>query len=222
MSYTIWCFLPGCRSAFPVDIEETRTVAHLKDAIKAKLTNTLATVDSHALSLYHINVEESDDDERVAIEEVNRLAQDLSSLKRLHSVDSLEDVFESSAPPPETINILVLAPGGEPIGPRMWRRYRDHAGSHTNDPSTTRVVNTCAVLRLLPPIAFKRKDRTEPTVVSELYDSILTFETNQVGDFDDTVPFLNSMYHTTNFPAFIAGIKEQLKAKRFISDAQRV
>ena len=84
-----------------------------------------------------------------------------------------------------------------------------------------RLVNVCAVLCLLQPIALKRKDRTEPTVVSEPYNPVLAFETNEVGAFDDTVPGLNSIHHTAN-SAFIAGIKEQLKEKRFISDVQRV
>jgi len=123
MLYTIFCTLPGRGSAFCVDIEETWTVAYLKDTIKADLPNTLATVDSHVLSLYHINVDGSDDDRQVVIKEVDRLAQDLSSLKRLNPINSLEDVFESSAPPLETIHILVLVTGGEPIDPRMWRCY---------------------------------------------------------------------------------------------------
>jgi len=61
----------------------------------------------------------------------------------------------------------------------------------------------------------------EPTVVSEPYDPILAFEMNEGGAFDDTVLDLNSIHRTAN-SAFLADIEERLKAKRFISDAQRV
>ena len=65
------------------------------------------------------------------------------------------------------------------------------------------------------------KDRMEPTVVSEPYDLILAFELTEGGAFDNTVLDLNSIYRTAN-SAFLADIEERLKAKRFISDAQRV
>jgi len=132
--YTIFCTLPGRGSALCVDIEETRTVAHLKDA---ELPNTLATVDSHALSLYHINVDGSD--KKAFIEEAKRLAQDLSSLKMLNLVDSLEDVFESCAPLRMTVHILVLAPGGEPIDPKTMLVLTQITLQ------TTRIVNICAL-----------------------------------------------------------------------------
>ena len=60
----------------------------LKEAIKANNTPTLAIVASHALSLYRINVDGSD--EKAYIEQVKRLAQDLSSLQWLNSVNALE------------------------------------------------------------------------------------------------------------------------------------
>jgi len=122
MSYTIFCILPGGSPAFPVGIEKTRTVCHFKDAIKAEITHALATVDAHALTLYHINVGASSDDRDVYIEEVERLVQNLSDLQRLNLVETLEGVFGSSARPGERIHTLVLVPGGEPRDPRMWRR----------------------------------------------------------------------------------------------------
>ncbi|KAF1326915.1 Crinkler, partial [Globisporangium splendens] len=50
---TLFCILVGAEgSAFCIDIETSKTVAHLKDAIKAKKANDLKSVDADRLRLY--------------------------------------------------------------------------------------------------------------------------------------------------------------------------
>ncbi|KAF1319891.1 hypothetical protein FI667_g12806, partial [Globisporangium splendens] len=50
---TLFCMLVGVEgSALCIDIETSKTVAHLKDAIKAKKANDLKTVDADRLHLY--------------------------------------------------------------------------------------------------------------------------------------------------------------------------
>jgi hypothetical protein len=101
--------IPGGNAAFPVDIEETRTVDHLKKEIKTEKKEEFNALDADALNLYKINVDGSNED---YIERVNRLALDLSSLKTLDPLKKLSKVFEGTSPPEETIHILVQPPKG--------------------------------------------------------------------------------------------------------------
>jgi hypothetical protein len=110
MRYEIFCIIPGGNPAFSVKIDETETVGHLKKEIKAQNGQTLATVDAVALTLYRIEVDGSN--EELYIEEVKRLAQDLSILPKLQVVDKLAEVFASSAPNRQKIHILVKPPKG--------------------------------------------------------------------------------------------------------------
>ena len=89
----IWCLLVGDDSIFPVEINGTQTVAHLKEAIKAKI-QSLALFDAHTLSLSLVNI--TGPDERACIEEAKRRAQDLAALRTLDSAALLSDVFVRS------------------------------------------------------------------------------------------------------------------------------
>jgi len=123
MSYTIFCIQPGGSPAFHVDIAKTQTVDHLKDAIKLKMKPELDALAAHALSLYRVTIDAPDMEK--AIEEAEGIFQGLSTSENivwLNPIKTLESIFGSSGPPPETIHILVLVPGGESMDPRMWRR----------------------------------------------------------------------------------------------------
>ena len=89
----IWCLLVGDDSIFPVEINGTQTVAHLKEAIKAKI-QSLALFPAHHLNLYLVNTTGSD--EQACIEEANRRAQNLTTLQKLDSSALLSNVFVRS------------------------------------------------------------------------------------------------------------------------------
>ena len=84
------------RRRFPVEINEingARTVAHLKEAVKAKIQR-LALFDAHTLSLFLLNITGSD--EQACIEEANRRALNLTTLKKLDSSALLSNVIVRS------------------------------------------------------------------------------------------------------------------------------
>ena len=87
----IWCLLVGDDSIFPVEINGTQTVAHLKEVIKAK---TESPFPAHTHNLYLLNITGSD--EEACIEEANRRAQNLTTLQRLDSSALLSNVFVRS------------------------------------------------------------------------------------------------------------------------------
>ncbi|KAF9301974.1 hypothetical protein BGZ74_006041 [Mortierella antarctica] len=55
---TLFCLVDGeaTSNAFPVEIESTKTVGHLKDLIKAKKTNNFHAVDANELTLWRVSV----------------------------------------------------------------------------------------------------------------------------------------------------------------------
>ena len=60
MLYTIWCILSGEDSEFPVEFDESKTVAHLKQEIMAKCPH-LASVPAFKLDLYRIDLKLGDE-----------------------------------------------------------------------------------------------------------------------------------------------------------------
>ena len=56
MQCKMFCMIISSGSTFPVKIDETKTVDHLKDAIKKK-ENELRTVDADTLTLYRVEIE---------------------------------------------------------------------------------------------------------------------------------------------------------------------
>ena len=89
----IWCLLIGDDNIFPVDIDETKTVTHLKEAIKQE-TQRLAPFNAYNLNLYLVNITGSE--EQACIEEANRRAQNLTALRKLDSSALLSNVFVRS------------------------------------------------------------------------------------------------------------------------------
>ena len=83
MSVTLFCILQGASEAseaFPVDINRSLTVGHLKDAIKAKKPNEFAGIDANKLKLWKVEIPSDHkdliqgqlvlDDELLAVDEI--------------------------------------------------------------------------------------------------------------------------------------------------------
>ena len=58
MRYDIFCFIAGNQSTFPIKIDKTGRVGHLKPAIKAEKA-ALKDIDASLLKLYQVEVDES-------------------------------------------------------------------------------------------------------------------------------------------------------------------
>jgi hypothetical protein len=111
--YTIFCLLEDRGGPFPVDIDQTRTVGHLKDAIRSKNPVTLATVDAKDLTLYHVNRKYDEKlDKEARDEQVNKALQDVDPLESLHKLSNLPDTFPDKE---NMVHIIVRLPPGESI-----------------------------------------------------------------------------------------------------------
>ncbi|KAF9344229.1 hypothetical protein BGX34_005868 [Mortierella sp. NVP85] len=56
MDLTVFCITEGAETSFPVDIEPTKTVGHLKDAIKTKKATVFKDVDADQLTLWRVSI----------------------------------------------------------------------------------------------------------------------------------------------------------------------
>lgn len=113
--------LPDDRPAFSVNIQSTRTVDALKDAIKHKMTPVLNAFPARDLRLYQIDLDGSN---RNYIKDVKRLAQKSNQEQELNPLTMLQKVItEPPDPRRERIRILVLPPACESLGPSMWYHY---------------------------------------------------------------------------------------------------
>jgi hypothetical protein len=121
MPYTIFCAITGYEP-FSVNIDETRTVGELKNSIKAKAAQILASVDALALTLYRIDVAATDN-MKTTMEAVGRSAQNVSSRDPLRPLLSLQAVYPPPGPPGMMVHIFVQLPSSESIDsidPRVW------------------------------------------------------------------------------------------------------
>jgi hypothetical protein len=118
MSYELFCAIIGDKDGFPVKFDGTQTVGSLKDAIKAKAAQTLASVDAHALTLYKVNIDISNKKISARVkEQICQSSIDFDREQKLDPVDDLSDYWgESDLPKKKTIHILVELPAGESIG----------------------------------------------------------------------------------------------------------
>jgi hypothetical protein len=113
MSNTVWCFLVGERTIFPVDIDQTKTVGHLKEAITQKKRQRLGDVDPDHLTLYRVVIDGSLD-QGPLIDELNRLSQNLQECTRLKERSQLSEIV-GKTPQGKEEYILVQPPEGESI-----------------------------------------------------------------------------------------------------------
>ena len=104
----VWCFLVGGDRTFPVDIDETQTVGHLKRAIKEEMYYSAPAFD---LTLYQVAIDQSHD-RTTRISKLKKLSEDLHKCTLLDEQESL-DVLGTDPPPGQTYFILVQLPGSE-------------------------------------------------------------------------------------------------------------
>jgi hypothetical protein len=107
--YTIFCLFEDRGGPFPVDIDETRTVGHLKKAIKQEKPVDLADVDADHLNLYLGGIPT---DKPGYMEQAYAKFKELSEVDLLSPLDELEIIFESP-PARQTIHILIRYPRGK-------------------------------------------------------------------------------------------------------------
>jgi hypothetical protein len=108
MLYTITCAIIGKYVSFDIKIDETEPVKTLKEAIKDKRKNALASYDADDLELYQIDINSRD--ETTCLEAMKQFTKDLSSHKPLYPERDLSEVYKKP-PPKKTIHILVCPPG---------------------------------------------------------------------------------------------------------------
>jgi hypothetical protein len=124
MSKTVWCFLVGDRTSFSVDIDQTKTVDHLKEAITQKKRQRLADVDPDHLTLYRVEIDNEISRNRTS--RINALTLQSLSLNEDVALDEegqLSDIF-GKTPEGKKEYILVKLSQGESIYPR-WGAVAD-------------------------------------------------------------------------------------------------
>jgi hypothetical protein len=118
MPYTFICLVRGAKHVTLVDIEGTMMVGHLEEQIKNKPLAGLGTYTTTALDLYQVEINASSISD--AINEADTLFQGLSTSVPLNPTAQLDTIFGPSGPKGGYIHILVLHPGCESLGPRVW------------------------------------------------------------------------------------------------------
>jgi hypothetical protein len=113
--YTIFCLFEDRGGPFPVDIDETRTVGHLKKAIKQEKPVDLADVDADHLNLYHVNLKYVNSDEQARITRVKEALKGLEPLGPLRKLSNIEDGFPEDE---DSVHIIVQLPPSESIDSR--------------------------------------------------------------------------------------------------------
>ncbi|KAF9415354.1 hypothetical protein BGZ94_000118 [Podila epigama] len=106
---TLFCLVDGESTPFPVEIESTKTIGDLKDAIKDKKAPRFDDVAADELTLWRVSIPDADDDEND--EESPVLLDSIPSKdkKKLKATHDLSDVFKET-PPKKTIHIIVQRP----------------------------------------------------------------------------------------------------------------
>jgi Crinkler effector protein N-terminal domain len=89
--------------AFPIEIESSQTVGHLRGAIFRKYPNDLKNIDASRLTLYRTEFSEC--------ENLRQLAESADKTELVVASRKLSKIFPIQ-PPEETVNILVYVSGG--------------------------------------------------------------------------------------------------------------
>jgi len=106
----IFCVIEGETKSFSVDIERTKTVDHLKKAIKADQSPDLDHINPKNLTLWRVDIPVNDLPALLGSwKDKQNLLNFLSSKKQLEATEDLSDVFEEK-PPKKTIHIFVQLP----------------------------------------------------------------------------------------------------------------
>ena len=116
-----WIVNDGTGSIFPVDIAGTKTVGHLKKAIKAEKPVAFQHVDPDALVLWKVSVHGSNPSRitpelrQVNIPDDDNLPEAVADLRLdtanpLRSVKRLSKLFEEALPADENVHIVIRRP----------------------------------------------------------------------------------------------------------------
>jgi hypothetical protein len=118
MPYKLFCFIPGDKCEFPVDIDETQTVGDLKKKIKEEKALKLNAFDAAELTLYKVNVDiSSQDTRRTILKAISNNTYGFDPQKEeLAPSWKISEYFEKDSD--KTIDVLVELPPGEPIHSR--------------------------------------------------------------------------------------------------------
>lgn len=101
---TLFCLVDGEATQFSMDINSTKTVNHLKDAIKAKNSPRFDDIAADELTLRRVSLQLTDGDDQHPI-----LLSALDEKKKLGQVTRLSKVFTNEMAE-ETIHIIVQRP----------------------------------------------------------------------------------------------------------------
>ncbi|KAI8594854.1 hypothetical protein EDD21DRAFT_65187, partial [Dissophora ornata] len=99
-----FCLVNGESTSFPVEIDSTKTIGDLKDAIKAKKAPRLDDVAADELILWRVSIPLVPKKDRKNIS-----LSDVLSKEELDETDDLSHVFKVM-PPKKTIHIIVQRP----------------------------------------------------------------------------------------------------------------
>ncbi|KAG0060064.1 hypothetical protein BGZ90_004177, partial [Linnemannia elongata] len=102
---TLFCLVDGeaTSQAFSIDIDQTKTVDHLKDLIKTKKANNFGDVDADQLLLWRVSIPDDDDNDLPV------LLDSVPEKKKLKATTRLLKVFDTELPD-DTIHIIVQRP----------------------------------------------------------------------------------------------------------------
>ncbi|KAF9407611.1 hypothetical protein BGZ94_002636 [Podila epigama] len=112
-----------CEKAFSIDIDQTKTVDHLKDAIKAKQSPDFDDITAKALTLWRVSIPvvPANKHKPVVLNEVD-------SPTELDSTDDVSEVFPDK-PAKKTIHIIVQRPSPQVHTPVPSRALTPLPGS---------------------------------------------------------------------------------------------
>ncbi|SRR5258706_9923095 len=118
--YTLLCAIIGTDTTFSVTLNETESVASLKEQIKAENEHTLAAFEPDTLTLYKVNID-------ISTAEISNKVLEAISQNSIYCVkeelrsplSSLSKTFKESDLLETTIYILVKRPTGESINSRV-------------------------------------------------------------------------------------------------------
>ncbi|KAG0250392.1 hypothetical protein DFQ27_009421 [Actinomortierella ambigua] len=121
---TLFCLVDGedTSNAFPVDIEATKTIGHLKELIKVKKAIAFSDIAADRLILSRVSIPIIDDDENsILLDHINQ-----DEKKKLGPATRLSRVFPEELPE-ETVHIIVQRPPrhvpvGMPLSVDEWRQ----------------------------------------------------------------------------------------------------
>ncbi|KAK3805409.1 MAG: hypothetical protein J3R72DRAFT_352700, partial [Linnemannia gamsii] len=104
---TLFCLISGLPSsrAFEIEVSKTRTIAHLKDLIKAKQTPAFDDITVDQLNLWRVSIPIIEEDDALPILLDNVADKD----NKLGPATRLSKVFPEDLPE-ETVHIIVQRP----------------------------------------------------------------------------------------------------------------